>query len=119
MAEALGVTADDRVLDLACYVGGPARQLARGCGCRVVGVDVIEDCIAVAEALTRVCGLEDRVSFHCCDAAAVPEPDGSFTVAWSQCSFPSDLSWLTEVHRLLAPGWPDRFHRTDPALSCL
>jgi SAM-dependent methyltransferase len=70
----------------------------------VVGVDISEDCIAVAEALTRLRGLESRVSFHCCDAAAVPEPDGSFTVAWSQGSFPSDLRWLPEMRRLLAPG---------------
>jgi SAM-dependent methyltransferase len=104
MAEALHLTADDRVLDLACYVGGPARQLARDYGCRVVGVDSNEDAVAVARAFTRLSGLEDRVAFHCADAEAVPEPDGSFTIAWSQCSFPSDLHWLTEVHRLLAPG---------------
>ncbi len=103
MAEALNVNAADRVLDLACYIGGPARHLARDHGCRVVGVDFNGDCIAIAEAFTRLCGLGGRVSFHCCDAEAVPEPDGSFTVAWSQCSFPSDLSWMAEMHRLLGP----------------
>jgi len=104
MAEALGIVAADRVLDLACYVGGPARHLAREYGCQVVGVDISEDCIAIAEKLTELCGLTDRVRFICATADAVPEPDGSFTVAWSQGSFPSDLSWLTEMHRLLVPG---------------
>ena len=104
MAEALGIVAADRVLDLACYVGGPARHLAREYGCQVVGVDISEDCIAIAEKLTELCGLTHRVRFICATADAVPEPDGSFTVAWSQGSFPSDLSWLTEMHRLLVPG---------------
>lgn len=104
MAEALGLTGDDRVLDLACYVGGPARHLAREYGCQVVGVDFSEDCIAIAGKLTELCGLPDRVRFVCASADAVPEPDGSFSVAWSQGSFPSDLSWLTEMHRLLVPG---------------
>jgi ubiquinone/menaquinone biosynthesis C-methylase UbiE len=104
MAEALGIVAADRVLDLACYVGGPARHLARQYGCQVVGVDISEDCIAIAEKLTELCELTDRVRFICATADAVPEPDGSFTVAWSQGSFPSDLSWLTEMHRLLIPG---------------
>ncbi len=45
-----------------------------------------------------------RVEFVCSDANAIPLPDESFTVAWSQGSFPSDLSWLSEMHRLLAPG---------------
>ena len=33
------------------------------------------------------------------------EPDGSFTVAWSQGSFPTeDLRWFPEIRRLLAPA---------------
>lgn len=91
MAEALEITAADRVLDLACYVGGPARQLARDYGCEVVGVDISEDCIAIAEKLTELCGLNDKVQFICCSADCVSLPDESFTVAWSQGSFPSDL----------------------------
>jgi len=104
MAEALGITAADRVLDLACYVGGPARQLAREYGCQVVGVDISEDHIAIADKLTELCGMSDRVQSICCSADAVPMPEESFIVAWSQGSFPSDLSWLTEIRRLLAPG---------------
>jgi len=104
MAELVGISAADRVVDLACYVGGPTRQLARKYGCQVVGVDISEDCIAIAEKLTELCGLTNKARFICCGAEAVPMADGSFTVAWSQCSFPSDLSWLTEMHRLLVPG---------------
>ena len=104
MADLLKISAADRVLDLACYVGGPARQLARDYGCQVVGVDISGDCIAIAQKLTELCALMDRVRFVCASAETVPEPDGSFTVAWSQGSFPSDLSWLKEMHRLLVPG---------------
>ena len=126
MAEALHLTAEDRVLDLACYVGGPARQLARAYGCHVTGVDISEDCIAIARRLTEVLGLEARVNFLCSDANAVPRPDGSFTVAWSQCSFPSDLSWLREVRRLLVPGGRVAFtglirrsEQSDPTLHSI
>jgi len=104
MAEVAGVSGADRVVDLACYIGGPARQLARDYGAEVVGVDISPVHVEVAEALTRLTGLGDRVRFVCASAEAVPEPDGSFTVAWSQCSFPADLSWLVEMDRLLAPG---------------
>lgn len=104
IAEIAGLTASDRVVDLACYIGGPARQLAREHGCEVVGVDISEVHIAIAEHLTQLCDLAGRVSFTCASADAVPLPDASFTVAWSQGSFPSDLSWLAEMDRLLAPG---------------
>ena len=126
MASALGITSTDRVIDLACYVGGPARHLAREYGCSVVGVDFSKDCIAVARRLTELCHLDDRVEFTCCDADAVPEPDGSFTVAWSQGSFPTDLSWLPEISRLLAGGGRLAFTglirrgpTSDPALFSL
>jgi SAM-dependent methyltransferase len=104
MAELVGLTAADRVVDLACYIGGPARQLARDYGCQVVGVDISPVHVAVAQRLTHLCRLDDRVSFVCARADAVPFPDGSFTVAWSQCTFPSDLSWMMEITRLLAPA---------------
>ena len=126
MASALGITSDDRVIDLACYVGGPARQLAREHGCSVLGVDISEGCIAVARRLAELCHLDERVKFTCCSADAVPEPDGSFTVVWSQCSFPSDLSWLPEMSRLLARGGRIAFTglirrgpASDPALPSL
>jgi len=52
MAEVAAVGASDRVVDLACYIGGPARQLARDFGCRVIGVDMSSVPIAVAQRLT-------------------------------------------------------------------
>jgi SAM-dependent methyltransferase len=104
MARLAGITAADRVVDLACYIGGPARQLARECQCEVVGVDISDVHIAVAERLTELVGLIDSVSFVCASAEAVPLERESFTVAWSQCSFPHDLSWLKEMDRLLKPG---------------
>jgi SAM-dependent methyltransferase len=104
MAELADITSEDRVIDLACYVGGPARQLARDHGCTVVGVDLSGVHIAIAERLTELADLHERVTFLCDSADAVPLPDESFTVAWSQCSMPSDLSWLKEMDRLLKPG---------------
>jgi SAM-dependent methyltransferase len=126
MAQGVGITAADRVVDLACYVGGPARQLAREFGCQVVGVDISPVHIAVAERLTelvgqelascpiprpdatgqnaRFCPTDSKVSFLCASADAVPLADGSFTVAWSQGSFAADLSWVAEIARLLAAG---------------
>ena len=58
----------------------------------------------IEEKLTELAGLQERVTFMCESADVVPLPDESFTVAWSQCSFPHDLSWLKEMDRLLKPG---------------
>jgi len=104
MAELLQLSPDDRVVDFACYIGGPARQLARDYGCRVVGVDLSPIHIVVAERLTELTGLGGQVSFVCASADHVPLKRSSFTVAWSQGTMPRDLSWLMEMDRMLAPG---------------
>jgi SAM-dependent methyltransferase len=104
MAEMLKLGAEDRVVDFACYIGGPARQLAREYGCEVVGVDLSPVHVGVAERLTELTGLQEQVSFVCASADHVSLKRDSFTVAWSQCTMPSDLSWLMEMDRVLAPG---------------
>ena len=39
LASLAEVTADDHVLDVCCFLGGPALQLAETFGCRVTGID--------------------------------------------------------------------------------
>src|SRR5438309_468942 len=41
------------VVDVGCGIGGPARRLARIAGCRVIGVDVVEDVVRRAAAHRR------------------------------------------------------------------
>jgi len=104
MARIAMINAEDMVVDLACYVGGPARHLAREFGCRVTGVDLSPVHIAIAQRLSELTGLSVRTRFICASAEAVPVADGAFSVVWSQGAFPPDLSWLPEIRRLLRPG---------------
>ena len=61
LAEALGVSADDRVLDVGCVVGGPSRLLASSHGCRVTGIDITEAYCRLAREMARWVGLEARL----------------------------------------------------------
>lgn len=84
LAEATGITADDRVLDVGCGIGGPARLLARRYGCPVVGVDLTQEFCDVAADLNRRVGLDDRVEIRRADALDLPCGDGEFSVVWTQ-----------------------------------
>ena len=50
---------DTELLDIGSGIGGPARFLAATRGHRVVGVDLTPEYVAVANELTRRCGLDD------------------------------------------------------------
>lgn len=104
LAELAGLSPTDHVLDICCFLGGPALQLADSIGCRVTGIDLSKRAIAAAARIAEVSGHADRLQFRVADAGQLPFDDGSFTVVWNQCSLDPEESWLREFDRVLAPG---------------
>lgn len=80
-AEELGLAPGMRVLDIGSGIGGPARYFADAHGCVVTGIDLTTEFVDVANALTRRCGLADKVSFQQGSALSLPFPEATFDVA--------------------------------------
>lgn len=107
LAERLGLGGDDHVLDIGAGIGGPARCFAARYGCSVVGIDLTPDFVAVAQALTRRCGLANLVSFRLGSALALPFSVGSFDVATLihvGMNIADKASLFAEARRVLKPG---------------
>lgn len=92
-----------RVLDQGTGTGVFGRQLAKQ-GCQVVGTDISENQIRMAEALAKKDGLKN-IEFQVSPAEVNPFPDRSFDViSASQCFVYFDKSkWIPEAKRLLKP----------------
>src|SRR5215472_7408560 len=84
LAELVGFAGSERVLDVGSGLGGPSRYLAWRYGCRVSGVDLTAEFVRVAEMLTRLTGLVDKVDYRQGNALALPFDEESFDVVWSQ-----------------------------------
>jgi ubiquinone/menaquinone biosynthesis C-methylase UbiE len=82
LAGRLALTASDRVLDVGCGLGGPARQIAAQYGCHVSGIDLTPDYVEAGNVLSEWLQLDGRVSLQQGDALALPFTDGSFTAAY-------------------------------------
>src|SRR5215469_5440679 len=107
LAELVGFTLSERVLDVGSGLGGPSRYLAWRYGCRVSGVDLTAEFCRVAEMLTRLTGLVGRVDYRQGNALDLPFADVSFDVVWSQNAAMNiaDRDQLyREMHRVLRPG---------------
>ena len=104
LAHLASLTSSDYVLDVCCYLGGPAIQLAESFQCRVTGIDIAENHVAAATRIAELAGLSDLVDFRVADAVKLPFEDGQFTVVWSQCSLNHDGAWLREFDRVLVHG---------------
>jgi len=107
LAKDAGFTASMHVLDIGSGIGGPARHFARACGCRVTGVDLTEEFVAAAEALTRRCGQSDRVTFRTASALALPFADAAFdgaTLMHVGMNIADKAKLFTEARRVLKRG---------------
>ncbi len=84
LAQLAGINGSERVLDVGCGIGGPARYLASTFGCQVTGLDLTAEFVAVAVMLAQRTGLADRVTYRQGDALDLPFAEASFDLVWSQ-----------------------------------
>jgi len=107
LAAALQPKASDRLLDIGCGIGGPARWIATKYGCHLTGVDLTTEFCEAARELNALCGLADCVQILHASALSLPVPDAGFDHAYSQAALMnvSDKRGVfCEAFRVLRPG---------------
>ena len=107
LLDAAGLSARERVLDLACGTGLVARAAAErvGPGGHVVGVDLNPGMMAVARTLPVSAGA--GIEWITCSALDLRLPDASFDVVLCQQGlqfFPDKPLAMGEMRRVLVPG---------------
>jgi phosphoethanolamine N-methyltransferase len=98
---------DKRILDVGCGVGGPAFEMARTHGAKVVGIDLEAPLIHRAQHAAARHGLEDQCRFETVEAGPLTFDDGSFDIvlssgALTQTSGAPDI--VRDCFRILRPG---------------
>ncbi|MEV5569848.1 methyltransferase domain-containing protein [Spirillospora sp. NPDC052269] len=102
LAEACGLSAGTRLLDVGAGLGGPAAWAAERFGVRPI---LLEPMPAAGRAAARLFGLPILAA----DGTRIPLRDGSVDAAW--CLGVLDIvqdkaALLSEIHRVLRPGGP-------------
>ncbi len=101
------ISAEMKLLDIGCGIGGPARYFATVFGCRVTGIDITPEYINVARLLTEKVGLSSRIQFDCGDATSLPYPDGHFDMIWAlnvTMNIEDRSTLYSEMNRVLIRG---------------
>ena len=107
--DATPIDAGMHVLDAGCGIGGTARCLAAERGCRVTGIDLTPDYVAVARMLTERMGLAETCAFHEGSVLDLPFGEASFDAAVSfhvAMNIADRASFYGELARVLRPGAP-------------
>lgn len=107
LAEQAGFAAGEHLLDVGCGIGGPSRFFAVERGCRVTGIDLTEDYVRTADALSRRVGLGGRLSYRLASAVALPFAEGTFDGAYMihvGMNIEDKPALFAGVHRVLKRG---------------
>jgi ubiquinone/menaquinone biosynthesis C-methylase UbiE len=84
LAEGLGLSGGESVLDVGSGLGGPARYLAAVHGCHVTGIELTPLYIEISNMLSQRTGLADFTQFLQGDALELPFASESFDHVWTQ-----------------------------------
>jgi MPBQ/MSBQ methyltransferase len=107
LVEQLSLSGGAHVLDVGCGIGGVTRFIAERYGCRVTGVDLTEEYIKTARALSRRVGLDGAVSYEVGSALDLPFAAETFDAACLLhvgMNIPDKAKLFAEIRRVLKTG---------------
>ena len=84
LADRAGIQPGLSVLDVGCGLGGSVRYLASERECNVTGIDLTEEYVNVATALSKLVGLENTAHFHHASALEIPFENETFDLVWTE-----------------------------------
>ncbi|KAL9053865.1 MAG: hypothetical protein Q9162_004512 [Coniocarpon cinnabarinum] len=107
LAHQIGIREDMRVLDVGCGVGGPAREIAKFTGAKIVGLNNNDYQVDRATQYAAKEGLSHLLSFVKGDFMQMEFPDNSFDAVYAieaTVHAPSLEDIYREIYRVLKPG---------------
>lgn len=107
ISDRLHCPAGSTLLDMGCGKGGPGLQLASQKGLRLIGMDIVPEAVAQANAFQAKFELEYSAHFMVGDFYQIPLPDDSVDAVVSIDSLwavPNKIQALTMMKRVMKPG---------------
>jgi len=107
LADRLPIKSGQRILDIGCGLGGPARYMATRFQCHVSGLDITAPFVEAANKLTALLGMQDKVQIELGDGHHLPYPNSEFDGAYTQhvtMSVADRPRFFAEAYRVLKPG---------------
>jgi len=95
-----------KILEVGCSTGYITRYVAQKFDCDIIGVDLSELLLDIAEEESRKTNL-NNVSFKCANVESLPFSDNTFDIVYGEAItalVPDPLKVLNEYKRVLKPG---------------
>jgi cyclopropane fatty-acyl-phospholipid synthase-like methyltransferase len=103
----LAIDANTHILDAGCGSGSLAIWAARRFGCRVTGITIVPQHVALAQLSAAMAEVGHLCDFQSMDMSAMTVPDATVDIVTNQetfCYVEDKRRYLGEVRRVLRPG---------------
>ena len=107
LSQRAAISAEDRVLDAGCGVGGSAIWLATEIGCATTGITLSEHQVNECRKHAEQRGTSEKTDFQVADFTNTGFDDASYDVVWaieSVCHAEDKQDFINEAFRVLKPG---------------
>lgn len=97
----------DKILDIGCGIGGPARNIANNSDTQVIGLDLSFDYCHAAEIISGQLNMSEKTGFVQANAVHLPFADNSFNGIWTQhvtMNIEDKSRLFCEFSRILKPA---------------
>ena len=106
LVQFLSVGAGDKILDVGCGIGGPARFLAGATGAHVTGIDLTPEFVDAAIELSDLVGMSAQVDFQVGSATQIPFEEDSYdstTMIHVGMNIEDKVTMMKEMARVTRP----------------
>jgi SAM-dependent methyltransferase len=107
LADAAGISRDQKVLDLCSALGAGLRFLERNYGIEGCGLDATPYMVEEAKRRTERDGQSGRITYRVGNVEDIPWEEGTFDVVWGEdawCYVEDKEKLISEAARVLRPG---------------
>ena len=107
LGKRMPITKNQKILDVGCGLGGPARYYAKEFKCHITGVDITPSFIEIGNEFNRLTSMSTMVDLYVGNGEKLEFEDEVFDGAYSQhvtMNISDRMKFFSEIYRVLKKG---------------
>ena len=107
LGKRMPITKNQKILDVGCGLGGPARYYAKEFKCHITGVDITPSFIEIGNKFNRLTSMSTMVDLYVGNGEKLEFEDEVFDGAYSQhvtMNISDRMKFFSEIYRVLKKG---------------
>ena len=107
LGKRMSISANQKIIDIGCGLGGPARYFAKQFECFITGIDITPSFVEIGNRFNKLTSMSSQVSLQVGDGETLDFEDETFHGGYSQhvtMNISDRIKFFSEAFRVLKSG---------------